>query len=80
MTSASRTRLQLSTYEKQTATAPHQSGMWRTAASLANGQKAMIVPSQPFAWPSANWWIGFSDGSHSVMRDDLRCYYILYAR
>ena len=40
---------------------------------------AMIVPSQPFAWPSANWWIGFSDGSHSVMRDDMRCYYVLYA-
>lgn len=39
----------------------------------------LIVPSQEWAWPSANWWIDFSSGSHNLMRNDLRCYYILYA-
>lgn len=38
-----------------------------------------IVPSQPWAWPSANWWLGFDSGSHLTMRSDLRCFYILYA-
>jgi len=37
-----------------------------------------VVPSQEWVWPSAKWWIGFSDGGHEVMRSDLRCYYILY--
>jgi ceramide synthetase len=41
----------------------------------------LIVPSQPWVWPSAQWWIGFADpgAPHAVMRDDLRCYYLLYA-
>ena len=39
---------------------------------------AIIVPSQPWFWPSKHWWIGFADGGHEVMRDDLRCYYLLY--
>jgi len=38
-----------------------------------------IVPSQPFFWPSSKWWIDFSTGQHSYMRQDLRCYYIMYA-
>ena len=38
----------------------------------------VIVPSQPWFWPSKHWWIGFADGGHEVMRDDLRCYYLLY--
>eukprot|EP00630_Chrysocystis_fragilis_P004112 CAMPEP_0197400150 /NCGR_PEP_ID=MMETSP1165-20131217/16410_1 /TAXON_ID=284809 /ORGANISM="Chrysocystis fragilis, Strain CCMP3189" /LENGTH=323 /DNA_ID=CAMNT_0042926197 /DNA_START=18 /DNA_END=989 /DNA_ORIENTATION=+ len=39
---------------------------------------AAIVPAQPWIWPSKHWWIGFSTGEHSIMRDDLRCYYLLY--
>ena len=39
---------------------------------------ARIVPRQPWIWPSKHWWIGFSSGSHAAMRDDLRCYYLLY--
>jgi len=38
-----------------------------------------IVSSQHWLWPSKNWWIDFHSGSHSVMRDDMRCYYIMYA-
>lgn len=38
-----------------------------------------VVPSQPFAWPSAKWWEDFKSGSHMVMGQDLRCYYIAYA-
>jgi len=38
-----------------------------------------IVPNQPWAWPSANWWKGFDSGDHLIMRSDLRCFYILYA-
>lgn len=40
----------------------------------------VIVPSQPWVWPSSNWWIGFADpgAPHALMRDDLRCYYLLY--
>mmetsp|Transcript_26561 Transcript_26561/g.81677 ORF Transcript_26561/g.81677 Transcript_26561/m.81677 type:complete len:331 (+) Transcript_26561:952-1944(+) len=38
----------------------------------------LVVPSQPWIWPSKHWWIGFSTGSHASMRDDLRCYYLLY--
>lgn len=37
-----------------------------------------IVPSQPWIWPSKDWWIDFSSGTHSLMRNDLRCYYLLY--
>lgn len=37
-----------------------------------------IVPSQPWSWPSDNWWKDFSTGSHLTMRSDLRCYYLLY--
>lgn len=39
----------------------------------------MIVPTQAWVWPSKHWWIDFRSGSHSVMRDDMRCYYIMYA-
>lgn len=39
---------------------------------------ACIVPAQPWIWPSKLWWIDFQSGSHSLMRDDLRCYYLLY--
>ena len=39
---------------------------------------AIIVPSQPWFWPSKHWWIDFDKGGHEVMRDDLRCYYLLY--
>lgn len=41
----------------------------------------LIVPRQPWIWPSENWWIGFAEESkpHALMRDDLRCYYLLYA-
>ncbi|KAJ8600724.1 hypothetical protein CTAYLR_003946 [Chrysophaeum taylorii] len=38
----------------------------------------VIVPAQPWIWPSKHWWINFSSGEHSLMRDDLRCYYVLY--
>jgi len=38
-----------------------------------------IVPSQPTSWPSDQWWINFKTGEHSMMRQDLRCYYIMYA-
>mmetsp|Transcript_3766 Transcript_3766/g.11151 ORF Transcript_3766/g.11151 Transcript_3766/m.11151 type:complete len:349 (+) Transcript_3766:176-1222(+) len=38
----------------------------------------LIVPAQEWIWPSKHWWIGFSSGSHAAMRDDLRCYYLLY--
>jgi len=37
-----------------------------------------IVPSQPWVWPSKHWWINFQSGEHSIMRNDLRCYYLLY--
>ena len=37
-----------------------------------------VVPRQPWIWPSKHWWIGFSSGAHAAMRDDLRCYYLLY--
>jgi ceramide synthetase len=37
-----------------------------------------VVRGQVWVWPSSNWWHGFSDGGHEVMRSDLRCYYILY--
>eukprot|EP00929_Paragymnodinium_shiwhaense_P073827 TRINITY_DN3771_c0_g1_i2.p1 TRINITY_DN3771_c0_g1~~TRINITY_DN3771_c0_g1_i2.p1 ORF type:complete len:363 (+),score=90.91 TRINITY_DN3771_c0_g1_i2:103-1191(+) len=39
---------------------------------------ALVVPSQPWVWPSENWWIGFDKGGHEVMRLDLRCYYLMY--
>lgn len=38
----------------------------------------VVVPGQPWSWPSSHWWIGFADGGHEVMRSDLRCYYIAY--
>ena len=39
-----------------------------------------IVPSQPWVWPSSQWWDGFTAAGdpHGLMRDDLRCYYLLY--
>lgn len=39
----------------------------------------IIVPAQPFSWPSVHWWINFKTGEHSIMRQDLRCYYLMYA-
>ena len=27
----------------------------------------VIVPSQPWFWPSKHWWIGFADGGHEVV-------------
>jgi len=40
----------------------------------------VVVTSQAWVWPSSNWWIGFAepDAPHALMRDDLRCYYLLY--
>eukprot|EP00928_Gymnodinium_smaydae_P010463 TRINITY_DN13949_c0_g2_i1.p1 TRINITY_DN13949_c0_g2~~TRINITY_DN13949_c0_g2_i1.p1 ORF type:complete len:384 (-),score=78.98 TRINITY_DN13949_c0_g2_i1:123-1211(-) len=38
----------------------------------------MVTPSQEWSWPSANWWVGFDDGGHEIMRSDLRCFYLLY--
>mmetsp|Transcript_82950 Transcript_82950/g.130446 ORF Transcript_82950/g.130446 Transcript_82950/m.130446 type:complete len:319 (-) Transcript_82950:155-1111(-) len=37
-----------------------------------------VVPRQEWVWPSRLWWDGFKEGGHEVMRDDLRCYYLLY--
>merc|ERR1719414_34099 len=39
----------------------------------------MVVRSQEWLWPSSQWWIGFAEGGHELMRSDLRCYYIMYA-
>eukprot|EP00403_Amphidinium_massartii_P014495 CAMPEP_0178426556 /NCGR_PEP_ID=MMETSP0689_2-20121128/29294_1 /TAXON_ID=160604 /ORGANISM="Amphidinium massartii, Strain CS-259" /LENGTH=344 /DNA_ID=CAMNT_0020048243 /DNA_START=59 /DNA_END=1093 /DNA_ORIENTATION=- len=41
----------------------------------------VIVPVQPWSWPSAMWWQEWHAGPpspHMWMRRDLRCYYILY--
>ena len=40
----------------------------------------VVVPSQPWMWPSSQWWDGFvaAGAPHGLMRDDLRCYYLLY--
>ncbi|GMH91156.1 hypothetical protein TrVE_jg9668 [Triparma verrucosa] len=32
-----------------------------------------------WTWPSSNWWSGYADGSHDLMRSDLRCWYIMDA-
>lgn len=37
-----------------------------------------VVPSLSWSWPSERWWAGYADG-RLVMRNDVRCYYILYA-
>tara|TARA_B100000524_G_C23641405_1_gene366798 strand:+ start:953 stop:1744 length:792 start_codon:yes stop_codon:yes gene_type:complete len=34
--------------------------------------------AQEWAWPSALWWDGMPSGSHLSMRDDCRCFYLLY--
>lgn len=46
----------------------------------------LIVPKQPWAWPSTQWWEGFTKigsagypGPHSKMSNALCCYYIMYA-
>ena len=39
---------------------------------------ASIVPTQTWVWPSSLWWIGHDTGTHHEMRDDLRCYYLMY--
>merc|ERR1719277_605494 len=38
----------------------------------------LVVPSQPFLWPSSQWWEGFLDPRSSLMRVDIQCYYFLY--
>jgi len=41
----------------------------------------IIVRSQPWSWPSKMWWQGMYSGpesTHFKMRQDIRCYYILY--
>jgi ceramide synthetase len=38
----------------------------------------LLVPRQPWIWPSSNWWMGFAEGKHDLIRADLRCYYLLY--
>ena len=40
----------------------------------------VIVPAQPWVWPSVQWWEGWrnADDPHGLMRDDLRCYLLLY--
>lgn len=37
-----------------------------------------VVRSQPWVWPSSQWWDGFAQGGHEIMRSDLRCFYIMY--
>lgn len=37
-----------------------------------------VVLSQSWVWPSANWWEGYSNGDHMLMRPDFRCYYLVY--
>jgi len=39
----------------------------------------LVVPSLSWSWPSERWWIGFTDGGFEIMRNDMRCYYSLYA-
>ena len=46
----------------------------------------IIVPKQPWSWPSAQWWEGYTSlgspdypGPHSKMSQALCAYYILYA-
>lgn len=40
----------------------------------------IVVLSQPWVWPSSQWWDGITDPDtpHALMRNDLRCYYLLY--
>lgn len=38
----------------------------------------LVLFSHDFVWPSKNWWIGFQNGGHELMRPDLRCFYIMY--
>lgn len=37
-----------------------------------------VLRSQPWVWPSSQWWDGFAEGGHEIMRSDLRCFYIMY--
>jgi len=37
-----------------------------------------VVGSQPWVWPSEQWWIGYTAGAHELIRRDLQCYYLLY--
>jgi len=37
-----------------------------------------IVHLQEWAWPSSQWWFGFTDGTRFLMRADLRCFYMMY--
>lgn len=39
---------------------------------------ALVVPRQEWAWPSYQWWDGWKEGTHAIMRADLQCYYLLY--
>jgi len=38
----------------------------------------LVVPSQPWVWPSERWWSGVAWGGHLVIRSDVRCYYLMY--
>eukprot|EP00418_Pyrodinium_bahamense_P093555 CAMPEP_0179037890 /NCGR_PEP_ID=MMETSP0796-20121207/14356_1 /TAXON_ID=73915 /ORGANISM="Pyrodinium bahamense, Strain pbaha01" /LENGTH=339 /DNA_ID=CAMNT_0020734201 /DNA_START=93 /DNA_END=1112 /DNA_ORIENTATION=- len=38
----------------------------------------LVVSSHDFVWPSKNWWVGFQNGGHELMRADFRCFYIMY--
>ena len=38
-----------------------------------------IVFTSGWAWPSSSWWEGEGDAAATLMRDDLRCWYILDA-
>ena len=55
---------------------------WGCGAAAAGGRVA--APTRPGGADRPrdknhrHWWIGFSTGSHASMRDDLRCYYLLY--
>ena len=33
----------------------------------------------PWIWPSTQWWAGYAEGEQALMRDDLRCWYIMDA-
>lgn len=43
----------------------------------------IVVPRQPWIWPSELWWKGKTvppsvDGEHALLCDDLKCYILLY--
>lgn len=38
----------------------------------------VLLQRQSWVWPSARWWVNMPDGSHLSIREDMRCYYLLY--